>query len=115
MRVPDNSCSKPLPQRLLVQHFRELALRMALHCVRNTVIENYHAAGKLTDPEMKALNQEVANKIYSFLQIMLNPYYAGMRTKAFGWLYAPDWDQPVFDKSFLIMLKAIKEKIDPPV
>jgi hypothetical protein len=45
---------------------KRLALLLTVNCVRNTVIEDYHAAGKLSDSEMKAFNQEVANKIYTF-------------------------------------------------
>jgi hypothetical protein len=86
--VPENSGSKPLSQRVLSRHFRALALLIALHCVRNTIIENYHAVGRLTDPEIAALNREVVNKIYAFLQIMLNPRYEAVRPTVFAWLYA---------------------------
>jgi len=40
---------------------------MAANCVRNTIIEDYHSQGKLTDEEMKAFNKEVASKLYTFL------------------------------------------------
>ena len=43
---------------------------MAVNCVRNTVIEDDHAGGKLDDAEMKAFNQEVANKSDRFLQFL---------------------------------------------
>jgi hypothetical protein len=43
---------------------KRLAMLMAVNCVRNTVVDDYHAQGKLDDSEMKAFNQEVANKIY---------------------------------------------------
>jgi hypothetical protein len=106
---PEGSVSR----RVFAEAFRELALRMALHCVRNTIIEDYHAAGKLTDNEMAALNREVANKIYSFLQIMFNPHYEAIRPLAFKWLYAPQgWDQPQHDKSFLLFLKHLKGEQD---
>ena len=82
-------------------NYRDTALRMALHCVRNTIIEDYHAAGKLTDAEMAAFNREVASKIYSFLQIMSNPEHSAIRQHALGWLYRPDWEDPVFDESFM--------------
>ena len=94
----------------LANHFRNLALRMALHCVRNTIIEDSHAAGKLTDQEMAAFNREVADKIYSFLHIMFNPSYSSRRAAALEYLYAPQWDQPTLDKSFLLMLRRIAEK-----
>ena len=37
---------------------------MTLNCVRNTIIENYHCQGKLSDDDMKAFNKEVVNRIY---------------------------------------------------
>jgi hypothetical protein len=49
---------------------KRLALLIAVNCVRNTVIEDYHSDGKLSDAEMKAFNQEVANKVYTFLHYL---------------------------------------------
>ena len=49
---------------------KRLALLMAVSCVRNTIIEDYHAQGKLDDAEMMAFNKEVANKIYTFLTFL---------------------------------------------
>src|SRR5438552_2598845 len=102
---PEDRRYKLPSHRILTKHFRDLALRMALHCVRNTIIEDYHAAGKLTDAEMAALNREIVNKIYSFLQMTFNHRHAAARSKVFEWLYVPQWDQPRFDKSFLLLLK----------
>jgi hypothetical protein len=64
----------------------------------------------LNDKEMAALNREVANKIYSFLQIMFNPHYVTVGTKALEWLYVSEWDKPVFDKSFVLLLECAKRK-----
>jgi len=63
--------------------FKDLALRMALHCVRNTVIENYHTNGGISDLEMMAFNKEVVNKLYSFLQLYFNPAYRDVCRAAF--------------------------------
>ncbi len=43
---------------------QNLALVMSAVCVRNTIIEDYHGAGKITDPEMEAFNRQVADKVY---------------------------------------------------
>jgi len=43
---------------------------MTVNCIRNTVIENYHARGSLSQADMKAFNEEVSNKLYTFLRIM---------------------------------------------
>jgi hypothetical protein len=42
---------------------------MAVTCFRSTVIETYHAEAKITDPEMMAFNKEVANKLYTFINL----------------------------------------------
>jgi len=34
------------------------------------MLEDYHTVDKLSDEELAALNREVANEIYSFLQVM---------------------------------------------
>ena len=97
-------------QKVLRMHFRDLALRIALHCVRNTVNEDYHAAGKLNDSEMAVLNREATNKIYSFLEIAFNPRYDAVRRDVFEWLYVPRWDVPTFDKSFGFLVRRIRQK-----
>ena len=89
---------------------KRLALLMAVNCVRNTVIEDYHAAGKLDDAEMKAFNQEVANKIYTFLQFLfLKPdedREAFM--SAMGVMYRLNCDRPKVDREFVETVKIVK-------
>jgi hypothetical protein len=104
-----------ISKKAIDKNLQDMALIMTLHCVRNTVIESYHAAGKLTNFEMKAFNKEVADKIYSFLQLLLNPYYADIgkamffNKVPFNIFYMPsDWDKPKFDKEFLSAFKIIK-------
>ena len=93
-------------------HLSELALRMALHCVRNTVIENYHAADKITDEEMMAFNKEVVNNLYTFLQLILNPKYKELQEVALfpktGFpIYYPaeGWDDPKLDDKLIAILQ----------
>lgn len=82
--------------------FQDMALVLGLHCVRNTIIEDYHAEGKLSDPEMMAFNKEVVNLLYTYLQLILNPYYQEqyhLLAKNPLFLYKPhDWDIPTFDE-----------------
>ena len=99
------------------QVIADLALRMVLHCVRNTVIEDYHSQGKLTDPEMKAFNKEVVNKAYTFLQIVLNPDYEEQKEVLFSspyLFYKPShWDAPEPDRDFMAVLDAIAQEKKP--
>jgi hypothetical protein len=95
---------------------KRLALLMAVNCVRNTVIEDYHAQGKLNNSEMKAFNQEVANKIYTFLNFLLNKpdedrdAFLG----AMGVMYPSNWDQPRIDRDFADVVKLITKRGNPP-
>jgi hypothetical protein len=89
---------------------KRLALLIAVNCVRNTVIEDYHAAGKLDDSEMKAFNQEVTNKIYTFLQFLFVKPDADREAfmSAMGMMYPSNWDQPKADRDFLETVKIAK-------
>jgi len=94
------------------------ALRMALHCVRNTIIEDYHAAGKLTDREMKVFNKAVADKLYTFLLFSTHPKYLDIQDLLFksnnGFtplLYVPvNWDMPQLDQNFLKAVRSAKKR-----
>lgn len=90
-----------------------MALRLALHCVRNTVIEDYRAAGKLSDSELKAFNREVANKLYTILVILNDPAFVEYRRKPYflhDFFYVPeDWDRPTFDGSLVEALEALEK------
>jgi hypothetical protein len=84
---------------------------MAVNCVRNTVIEDCHADGKLSDAEMKGLNQEVANKIYTFLHYLFSdsPHDQAAFLSAMGMMYPSNWDQPKLDASFVESVKLLRK------
>lgn len=88
------------------------SLHIARLCVRNTIIEKYHVAGKLSDPEMEAFNREVTNKLYSYLQLLFNPKMTEEKDLLFKSPYfsaLPDWDKPIFDQDFKNAIKILKE------
>lgn len=107
----------PLTQQEINETIADYTLRMALHCVRNTVIEDYHAQGKISDAEMKAFNIEVVNKIYTFLQITQNPKHSKERDLVFkdednipAFFHLPyGWNNPVLHKGFMKALKNIRK------
>ncbi len=82
---------------------KDLALLIASNCVRNTVIEDYHAAGKLNQEEMQAFNKQVANKIYTFLTYVFEE--DRIDNDAFWRLiklgYPKNWDEPELDQKFV--------------
>jgi hypothetical protein len=83
---------------------------MTANCVLNIVIEGYHTAGKLDVPKMKAFNQEVSNKMYTFLTYLISKSdddrAAFMATMSA--MYPSNWDQPKFDRDFTTALRIHK-------
>jgi len=86
---------------------KRLTLIMAANCVRNTVIENYHARGSLSQEDMKVFNKQVADKLYTFLRFLFNGSVDEREAlmKATDLLYPRNWDQPVVDAD---IKKAVK-------
>jgi len=94
---------------------KNLAILMTVNCVRNTIIEDYHSQGKLSDPEMKAFNQEVANKIYTFLTFLLSKPEEDRAAflVAMSQMYPSGWDQPRIDQDFAKAAKFFKDNNNP--
>lgn len=93
-----------------------MARAITINCVRNTCIENYHAEGKLTDPEMKAFNKEVVNRIYTFLDCMLNRsdrerdmFMSRMVATSEG--STSKWDEPEIDENLWAGKKSLENLI----
>ncbi len=91
---------------------QNIALLMAVTCVRNTIIEKYHAAGKITDDEMAAFNREVANKLFTFMTYMrgtqedFNDFIQLVSLN-----YPTNWDKPELDKDLVGALALFRKRI----
>lgn len=84
--------------RLTDDPMRGIALIMSVTCVRNTIIEKYHADGKLDDSDMEAFNRQVADRIYTFLTYLLNnPQEASDLVESLRHYLPTDWDPPQRD------------------
>jgi hypothetical protein len=94
---------------------KRLALLMAVNCVRNTVIEDYHSHGKLSNAEMKTLNQEVANKIYTFLHYLFNHSSEDREAflEAMAVMYPSNWHQPTLDADFVKAVSLANKRKKP--
>ena len=81
---------------------QDVALGITHLCVRNTVIEGYHLGGKLSDADMKVFNRQVVNRIYTFLDCLLNRstreknLFLGKMVAA-SEPFTAKWDEPEFD------------------
>ena len=94
---------------------KHLALLMAVNCVRNTVIEDYHVKYKITDEDMKRFNKEVVNKLYTFMDYMSNRpnsdwsvFLSGMEI-----MFPSNWDAPEIDQNFLKLTENLKKNGNP--
>ena len=82
------------------EELKDMALIMAVNCVRNTILEEYHSRGSLSQEDMKILNKEVSNKLYTFLRY----FYLEKSEKKevfmelVGMAFPDNWDRPVIDK-----------------
>lgn len=85
------------------KQIQDTALLIASCCVRNTIIEDYHAEGKLNDKEMKAFNKEVVNKIYTFLKftVAAPSKEKEIFERVMQFMYPANWDKPELDKDML--------------
>jgi hypothetical protein len=84
---------------------RALALLLTYNCFRNnTDIEDLHSQGKITDAEMKALNIQIRNNIYT----MIVAVREGLPPSPF--LEPPDyWEEPVFDENLKKAIDMLRE------
>ena len=115
----------------ITETLKKEALVMAVNCVRNTVIEDYHAGkvpqsktgdysdvkvvtpygeipwnelSRINDEEMKVFNKEVVNKLYTYLEFLLNPKYEDKQEtflKICNICFPQDWDEPKFDRGMI--------------
>ena len=86
---------------------KRLALIVAVICVRNTIIEDYHSQGKLSDKEMMAFNKVVANKLFTFLYFMFDSPSAERKEfyRMTERMYPHNWDTPKLDDD---MIKGVR-------
>jgi len=76
-----------------------LAKILTVHGFRNSFIEDIHSRGDISQTEMKKLNKQICNQIYTLLYLIENGglswYFANE-----GW--TSDWDEPKLIKSWII-------------
>lgn len=102
---------KDLPPMMDQKTMQDMALIMAVNCVRNTIIEDYHAAGKISDPEMAAFNKEVANKLFTFLTHLFGRSEDSQDfLEMLSAFYPSDWDKPKLDENTVRALEMYRER-----
>lgn len=100
-----------VPNKTFKKDMETLAIAMSYHCVRNTVIEDWHAEGRISDPEMKEFMIEVVSKIYTTLVSLDDVNFAAAYfTMADG--VQNKWDKPKIRKKFVKSFQEIWQRID---
>jgi len=94
---------------------KNASIALAHHCVRNTsTLETLHSKGVLSQDDMKNINIEVSNKIYTTLTVIFNGHskerdYLIDLIMLMAQGAIKTWDEPVFDESWN---RAVKEIIN---
>jgi len=91
---------------------KQFAKMITLNCVRNTVIEDYHARGSLSQEDMKAFNIEVCSHIYTALHIYLKGTKQERAELLYLWSWMggiSNWDDPEINKNTMEALKQLKQ------
>lgn len=91
------------------ENLKHLSKLIVHKCVRNTVLEDYHAEGKLNQAEMQTLMKQVNNKIYTVLKYLNeegDDHDTFMHLAEQG--LPKDWDEPELDKSFVNSVAIMK-------
>ncbi len=107
--------------------FSAMTKQMVVNCVRNTMLEQFHAGhapvtktkdasdikvidaegteyrwhevSRITDPEMKECMKQIVNRIYTFLNFYDDPEFQVLMAKYNSSI--SKWDAPVIDKAML--------------
>ncbi len=73
---------------------------MAFSCVRNTVIEDWHIDGRISQEEMKSLMKVVVNRLFTVISNATDRRFA-MGLHIYSSETRLHWDQPEIDESLL--------------
>jgi hypothetical protein len=73
---------------------KRLAKKMAHDCFRNTILEDLHAAGKLSDDDIKALMIDVVDYCHDFLMELCSPHGAEIIDDLTRRDELPEWNDP---------------------
>ncbi|MCZ7861040.1 hypothetical protein O9X98_06440 [Agrobacterium salinitolerans] len=81
------------------KYLQSLAKAVVFHCVRNTVIEDWHAEGRISQAEMKEFIKEVVDRQYTTMLNLSDPEFADEFFR-FASETEQQWDKPKFDVEF---------------
>ena len=94
-----------------------ISIALTHYLFRNGVVEDMHAAGKLSQDDMKALNKYMVNKIAGILETISNGEWLKLELllNYYQQRYGKNWDTPISDTEeieleYQIFLKQIQER-----
>ena len=123
---------RDVSQKMITESLKNTALMMTVSCVRNTIIEDYHAGivpqsktgdysdvkvvtpfgeipwnelSRINDREMKKFNVDVVDRIYTYLEFLLNPHITDDEKEEFmkfcRYTFPDKWDEPKLNVNFI--------------
>ncbi|MET4693074.1 hypothetical protein [Endozoicomonas lisbonensis] len=85
------------------QTVKKLALIIAANCTRESELDESLKQGKLSQEQLNSFNQQMSNKLYTFLTYLLNKpadEYSVMM-EALAKHFPENWETPELDQSFM--------------
>lgn len=92
---------------MTIEDIKYIAKTFTIECYRNSYIEDLHSKIKeLDDIEMKKLNKDIYNKVYTYLLLFLSDNQKGYdiianRIAFYRTFNTLNWDEPEIDKTLL--------------
>ena len=85
------------------ENIKKLALIISANCTRQSTIEECKKNGQINDAQLKQINKELSDRIYTFLTYLLSKpaqeYSVMMETMAKN--YPDDWAMPEINQAFI--------------
>jgi len=103
---------------------KKLILMLVETCYRNnTSIEQLHSGkslpkkylspeySRITDEEMKKLNKEIVNNVYTFFYLMVHKPELFNKCCSNPYFFPNGWDQPKLNKQFMKGVKILEKSL----
>ena len=98
------------------ENVKRLALIIAANCMKDSVIEACHQQKQVSDSELTVFNQQLSDRIYTFLTYLLTKpteEYAVMM-EAMLRNYPEGWSQPALDQQLANAVQELGDTAMPP-
>ncbi|MDD7805339.1 MAG: hypothetical protein PUP46_07240 [Endozoicomonas sp. (ex Botrylloides leachii)] len=99
------------------ENVKRLALVIAANCMKDSVIEACQQQNKVSDNEISAFNQQLSDRLYTFLTYLLTKpadEYTIMMEAMLSH-YPDDWPQPMLDQHLIQDKQLLETAVTPSI